>query len=181
MRFSILAEIMLEPLTRGTVILLAPLLNSSMISAKIENLTPQLTTTRTITQVKSADGTVIYPGTGSGTTDRLDITLDDQSVWTVFVSAAALFTAGENFVRASAPATVNLRVAYAIEDANIATIANYKDVVPVSGAVDYTNTNDTSTITFSWGAVSLADWTTTQGSVLIYALPHHLATLQTPN
>lgn len=151
LEFSKGANKMTVPLVRG----------SSMISAKIENLTPQLTTTRIITQVKSADGTVIYPGTGSGTTDRLDITLDDQSVWTVFVSAAALFTAGENFVRASAPATINLRVAYAIEDVNIATIANYKDVVPVTGAVDYTNTNETSTITFSWGAVSLADWTTT--------------------
>lgn len=161
---------MTVPLVRG----------ASMISAKVEGLTPQLTTTRKIMQVKTADGTEIYPTGGSGTSDRFDITLDDSRVWTVFLSAATLFTAGENFLRASAAGTVNLRIAYAFEAANIATLTTYKDIVPVSGAIDYTNTVDSSTITFNWNAVTLADWTTTQGNVLIYALPHHLSTLQTP-
>lgn len=75
---------------------------------------------------------------------------------------------------------MNLRVAHSAAAADVTTISGYKGVVPVGGTVDYTNTADESTITFTWNAVTLADWTTTQGNVLIYALPHHMATLQTP-
>lgn len=56
---------------------------------------------------------------------------------------------------------MNLRVAHSAAAADVTTISGYKGVVPVGGTVDYTNTADESTITFTWNAVTLADWTTT--------------------
>ena len=171
LQMSVSATKMMEvPIVRG----------SGMISAKVTGLTPILRTPLKITQAKAGD-TVVFPGPGKGNAAQLDITLSDGRVWTVFLSAATDLIVGSNFVKFAAPFTGNIRAAFAGTEAAIVDIAAYKDVVPIGGVVDYTNTAEQSTITFAWTRVGLADWApVTTGNVMMYALPHHFDILTNP-
>ncbi len=77
--------------------------------------------------------------------------------------------------------TFNGKIRLAVlKDKSTASIYDqYKDTIPTSGAIDYSFTGDTATVTFDYTTESLTD-APANGDALMFALPHHVDVLQQP-
>ena len=151
------------------------------VTMRYTNLTPRFDTDNTDYHAIATVNGSAPSGTVSGTKFKLTINrpylgAGATETWILYASSSITFTASSGSLIATAPFTGYLRLAVLPSgSAAESTLDTYKDAVPIAGTTNVVPSGDTATTTFTYTKIG-------SGSTLLtYCLPHHEATLNSPN
>jgi len=164
LRYSVAAGTMTAPLVQGM----------PYVTVEYAGLQPVIlpgndaVASRSITSVNgsSATGNLAL---GS----RFQLALSDGTSWVVYSSSPVTFNYATNKMYVTTRFTGTLRVANAPTPADLAVLDAHAGAIPRGGAVDVSISCDTATLRFSYS-------TSGTGTLLMAAMPHHLARLVAP-
>ena len=119
----------------------------------------------------------------SATSDTFRITLNSGRDWMLYTASPVTISTTGNEITFSEQFTGYMRLAcLGANSADKQSVYDeYKDVIPLSGDIDYSFAGDEATLTFSYKTASLGDMEEADGELLMFALPHHMDILQSPS
>lgn len=166
----------------GTHYMEAPIVKGMpYVTMRYTALTPVFETDNTDYHAITTVNGAAPSGTVSGTKFKLTINRPylgsgATETWILYASSSITFTASSSQLVATAPFTGYLRLAVVPSgSAAETTLDTYKDAVPVGGSSAVSVSGNVATTTFSYTKTGAG------GTLLMYCLPHHEATLSAPS
>lgn len=151
------------------------------VTMRYVGLTPVILTNNTDYHAIATINGAAPSGTVSGTrfvltVNRPYLGTGATETWILYASTSISFEASPSGLTATAAFTGALRMAVVPTGSNaeISVLDSYQSTIPTSGHTMVAVTSDTATTTFSYATVG-------SGTLLMYSLPHHQATFDSPN
>ena len=139
-------------------------------SVLFDSLTPAL---------QPAPGVAILTANGSSTegtvtAQSVTVTLNNGQTWKIYAPKTLAWTWSSSSIQASAALSGWIRIAYQPIAAAASILDQYAGAIPTGGSVDLSVSGDDGIVRFDWQR-------TGDGELLMMAMPHHMARMQSPS